>query len=167
MIDGVISILSGITIIIFACISFLGFWNEDWLQVGPNEKLFFIKVHINTYPRYFSLISLLTVVFAAKAIGDFYVDPWIQARYLGLVSQRLNDTWLSLHVSLWRLYSWMMMLLMVQIVLSQVDIWLWGVIVTIVVDLWITHSEPNREGFTAADIKSLKELAASRRRSRV
>lgn len=159
MIDGLISVLSGVIILVCSCILILGIWDDQWFRFGPNEDLEFLKIPINTTAKYYSLLSLLCIVYAAKAVGDFYIDPWIQARYLGLISQRFNNTWLSLHVSLWRIYSWVMTLLMVQIVLSQFDLWLFGVIVTIIVDLWITYSERNNEGFTAAEIKTLKKMA--------
>lgn len=159
MIDGLISILSGVIILVCTCILILGIWDDQWFRFGPNKDLTFLKIPINTTSKYYSLLSLLCIVYAAKAVGDFYIDPWIQARYLGLLSQRFNNTWLTLHVSLWRIYSWVMTLLMVQIVLSQFDLWLFGVIVTIIVDLWITYSERHNEGFTASEIKILKLVA--------
>ena len=159
MIDGLISVLSGVIILVCSCILILGIWDDQWFRFGPNEDLEFLKIPINTSAKYYSLLSLLCIVYAAKAVGDFYIDPWIQARYLGLISQRFDNTWLSLHVSLWRVYSWVMTLLMVQIVLSQFDLWLFGVIVTIIVDLWITYTERNNEGFTTAEIRTLKKMA--------
>ena len=159
MIDQTITILAFLTFFMMACLAAFGIWDEKWFQFGPNDHLTFLKITIDTSGKYILLVTLLIFTYAMKAIGDMYVDPWIKARHVGLISENFTDEWLLIHVILWRIYSWVMLLLFVHVALSQVDIWAIGVVVTILVDIAVHFYGTAEEGFTKLEIKALKKMA--------
>ena len=111
MIDQTITVLAFLTFFMMACLAAFGIWDEKWFQFGPNDHLTFLKITIDTSGKYILLVTLLIFTYAMKAIGDMYVDPWIKARHVGLISENFTDEWLLIHVILWRIYSWVMLLL--------------------------------------------------------
>ena len=126
----------GILIWMFAITSIIFYNNYTYTQIGPNENLKILGFHIDTIPKYITLITLCMLNSGIRSLNQNILHPYMLTDVQNInQSNRFSNIFSYQVTSICAVYTWFDWYFYINILLAQVDM----VFVEIFADIIISN----------------------------
>lgn len=110
--------------ITFIMLLSFGFASSEFVNFGPNDKLLFLGIKINTWGKWagvciYTFINQIVTTYGLETISPWMINN-VQNREYRVLS--LGKAQTLFYINIWYTYMWMSRIFGIQVFLSQLDI---------------------------------------------
>jgi hypothetical protein len=137
-----ISVLCVWFIVCMVLFAYLGFFNTSYMAIGPNSKLIYMGMLLDTWNRYLTVLVFVIVSTAMNDIAGDAISPWMANSICDHKNRYIpySKSTCLLISQLWAIYCAVMSIASISLVFSQFDL----LAVRLLVDLMVNQYTTSR-----------------------
>ena len=139
-------LLTWIVIVFSSIVSYSVLYDNNFLQLGPNNTLHFLYIAIDTWPKWVALTIFVVLTQILKVLADEIVSPWILNTIMDHKSTEVTTSAMTVTYTeaqcicqTYYLFAASVKFITISITISQIDLVTVLIVTDIVVSLYTTH----------------------------
>lgn len=132
---------------VFSCIVLYSIlYDNNFLQLGPNDTLHFVYIAIDTWPKWVGLTTFVVVTQILKVLADEIVSPWIINTIMDHKSTEVTTSAMTVTYTeaqcicqTYYMFAASVKFITISITISQIDLVTVLIVTDIIVSIYTTH----------------------------